>query len=145
MKNTFEANYIALGASIGWGRNATMRIFSIYGFDIGQKDQQGQSYYARGNRSIRDRLGSYITQLGRVPWIIGGDWNMAPGTCIIESMNNLAAHLDPVEATCNTGNTLDWFMVSGGLAIEAETTVDKYTQLYSHYPVQLLAESSVKI
>eukprot|EP00972_Heterocapsa_arctica_P083812 12350722-Heterocapsa_arctica.AAC.1 len=28
-------------------------------------------------------------------------------------------------------------MVSGGLAIAAETKVDKYTQLYSHYPVQL--------
>eukprot|EP00972_Heterocapsa_arctica_P041488 6117022-Heterocapsa_arctica.AAC.1 len=28
-------------------------------------------------------------------------------------------------------------MVSGGLAIAAETTVDKDTQLFSHYPVQL--------
>eukprot|EP00972_Heterocapsa_arctica_P060515 8927291-Heterocapsa_arctica.AAC.1 len=28
-------------------------------------------------------------------------------------------------------------MVSGGLAIAAETRVDKDTQLYSHYPVQL--------
>eukprot|EP00972_Heterocapsa_arctica_P109501 16122544-Heterocapsa_arctica.AAC.1 len=41
-------------------------------------------------------------------------------------MNNSAAYLDPIEATCTTGNTLDWFMVSGGLA-----------QLLSHYPVQL--------
>eukprot|EP00972_Heterocapsa_arctica_P080067 11799118-Heterocapsa_arctica.AAC.1 len=61
---------------------------------------------------------------------------MAPGLCVIESMNNSAAYLDPVEATCNTGNTLDWFMVSGGLAIAAETKVDENTQLYSHYPVQ---------
>eukprot|EP00972_Heterocapsa_arctica_P016146 2379837-Heterocapsa_arctica.AAC.1 len=28
-------------------------------------------------------------------------------------------------------------MVSGGLAIAAETRVDKDTQLFSHYPVQL--------
>eukprot|EP00972_Heterocapsa_arctica_P087382 12887987-Heterocapsa_arctica.AAC.1 len=28
-------------------------------------------------------------------------------------------------------------MVSGGLAIEAATTVDKDTTLFSHYPVQL--------
>eukprot|EP00972_Heterocapsa_arctica_P093086 13729430-Heterocapsa_arctica.AAC.1 len=62
---------------------------------------------------------------------------MAPGTCVIESMNNSAAYLDPVDATCSSGNTLDWFMVSGGPAIEAETKVDKDTQLYSHYPVQL--------
>eukprot|EP00972_Heterocapsa_arctica_P091408 13486605-Heterocapsa_arctica.AAC.1 len=62
---------------------------------------------------------------------------MAPGTCVIEGMNNSAAYLDPMEATCNTGNTLDCFMVSGGLAIGAETKVDNDTQIYSHYPVQL--------
>eukprot|EP00972_Heterocapsa_arctica_P080404 11848300-Heterocapsa_arctica.AAC.1 len=28
-------------------------------------------------------------------------------------------------------------MVSGGLAIAAETNVDKGTQIFSHYPVQL--------
>eukprot|EP00972_Heterocapsa_arctica_P017880 2642837-Heterocapsa_arctica.AAC.1 len=76
-------------------------------------------------------------QLGRVPWIIGGDWNITPGTCVIEGMNNSAAYLDPIAPTCSTGNTLDWFMISGGLAIAAETRVDKDTQIFSHYPVQL--------
>eukprot|EP00972_Heterocapsa_arctica_P014454 2126209-Heterocapsa_arctica.AAC.1 len=60
-------------------------------------------------------------QLGRVPWIIGGDWNMTLGTCVLEGMNNSAAYLDPIDAPCSTGNTLYWFMVSGGLAIAAET------------------------
>eukprot|EP00972_Heterocapsa_arctica_P008235 1205197-Heterocapsa_arctica.AAC.1 len=54
MNNTFEADYRAQGASIGWGRKKTLHTFSIYGFGTGQKDQQGQSYYARGNKSIRD-------------------------------------------------------------------------------------------
>eukprot|EP00972_Heterocapsa_arctica_P088962 13119275-Heterocapsa_arctica.AAC.1 len=62
---------------------------------------------------------------------------MTPGTCVIEGMNNSAACLDPIEATCSTGNILDWFMVSGGLAIAAATTVDTDTKLFSHYPVQL--------
>eukprot|EP00972_Heterocapsa_arctica_P063233 9329546-Heterocapsa_arctica.AAC.1 len=62
---------------------------------------------------------------------------MAPGACIIESMNNSAAYLDPLESTCSTGNTLDWFMVSGGLAIAAERKVDEDIHIYSHYPVQL--------
>eukprot|EP00972_Heterocapsa_arctica_P089247 13161804-Heterocapsa_arctica.AAC.1 len=65
MKNTFEADYRALGASIGSGRKKTLHIFSIYGFDTGQKYKQGQTYSERGNKSIRDRLGRYITQLGR--------------------------------------------------------------------------------
>eukprot|EP00972_Heterocapsa_arctica_P010594 1554940-Heterocapsa_arctica.AAC.1 len=62
---------------------------------------------------------------------------MAPATCAIEGMNNSAAYLDPMEATCSTGSTLYWFMVSGGLAIAADIKVDKDTQLLSHYPVQL--------
>eukprot|EP00972_Heterocapsa_arctica_P108402 15965921-Heterocapsa_arctica.AAC.1 len=62
---------------------------------------------------------------------------MTPGTCVIEGMNNSAAYLNPIDATCSTGNTLDWFMVSGGLAIAAETKVDKDTHIYSHCPVQL--------
>eukprot|EP00972_Heterocapsa_arctica_P086360 12728803-Heterocapsa_arctica.AAC.1 len=62
---------------------------------------------------------------------------MSPGACVIEGTNNSAAYLDPVAPTCCTGNTLYWFMVSGGLAIAAETKVDKDTHIYAHYPVQL--------
>eukprot|EP00972_Heterocapsa_arctica_P066543 9819550-Heterocapsa_arctica.AAC.1 len=61
---------------------------------------------------------------------------MGPGSCVIEGMNN-AAYLDPMEATCSSGNILDCFMVSGGLAIAAETNVDKDTPIFSHYPEQL--------
>jgi hypothetical protein len=62
---------------------------------------------------------------------------MVPGSCVLEGMKNAAAYLDPMESTCSTGNTLDWYMVSGGLAIAAETNVDRDTHIYSHYPVQL--------
>eukprot|EP00972_Heterocapsa_arctica_P022557 3318582-Heterocapsa_arctica.AAC.1 len=99
LNNEFEADYRAIGASLGWGRKKSLHIFAIYGYDIGQKDQQGQSYHERGNRSIRDRLGKFISQLGRVPWIIGGDWNMAPGVCTIEALKSSAAYIDPIEGT----------------------------------------------
>eukprot|EP00972_Heterocapsa_arctica_P053990 7953620-Heterocapsa_arctica.AAC.1 len=62
---------------------------------------------------------------------------MAPGICVIEGMNKSAAYLDPEASTCCTGNTLEWFMVSGGLALAAETKVDNDTQIRAHYPVQL--------
>eukprot|EP00972_Heterocapsa_arctica_P013426 1976896-Heterocapsa_arctica.AAC.1 len=62
---------------------------------------------------------------------------MAPGVCIIEGRNNSAAYLDPIDATCHTGNALDWFMVSGGLALVAETNLYKDIHIYAHYPVQL--------
>eukprot|EP00972_Heterocapsa_arctica_P000305 44196-Heterocapsa_arctica.AAC.1 len=67
----------------------------------------------------------------------GGDWNMTPGSCTIEGLKNAAAYMDPIDSTCNTGNTLDWYMISGGLAIGAETSVDTDTQIYAHYPVKL--------
>eukprot|EP00972_Heterocapsa_arctica_P004047 601242-Heterocapsa_arctica.AAC.1 len=62
---------------------------------------------------------------------------MAPGVCIIEGTRSSAGYLDPEEVTCHTGNTLDWFMVSGGLALAAETKVDQDTQIYARYPVRL--------
>eukprot|EP00972_Heterocapsa_arctica_P026553 3910208-Heterocapsa_arctica.AAC.1 len=62
---------------------------------------------------------------------------MAPGVCVIEGTSSSAAYLDPEEATCHSGNTLDWFMVSGGLALAAETKVDKDIHIYPHYHVIL--------
>eukprot|EP00972_Heterocapsa_arctica_P072664 10727769-Heterocapsa_arctica.AAC.1 len=97
LKNTFEADHRIIGATLGWGRTTSIHIFYIYGFDLGQKDKHGQSYYQRGNPSLRDRL----------------------GTCIIEGTNSSAAYIDPGAATCHTGNSLDWFIVSGGLALTA--------------------------
>ena len=100
-------------------------------------DLQGKSYYEKGNKSIRDRLGKHIQQIGRSPWIIGGDWNMAPKDVTIEGMNSNATYFDPVVATCSTGSTLDWFLVSGSLAINAETHVDEDSIIHSHCPVYL--------
>eukprot|EP00972_Heterocapsa_arctica_P115695 16449212-Heterocapsa_arctica.AAC.1 len=74
-------------SSLGTEQDCT---FSRFMDLTGQKDQQGQNYYERGNKSIRDRFGTFITQLGRVPWVMGGDWNMGPGACVIEGMNNSA-------------------------------------------------------
>eukprot|EP00972_Heterocapsa_arctica_P047330 6982038-Heterocapsa_arctica.AAC.1 len=35
-----------------------------------------------------------------------------------------------MDSTCSTGNTLDWYIVSGGLAIAAETRVDEDTRIF---------------
>eukprot|EP00972_Heterocapsa_arctica_P065620 9683669-Heterocapsa_arctica.AAC.1 len=54
---------------------------------------------------------------------------MEPGTFTVDS--------DPGASTCHTGNTLDWFIVSGGLALSAEAKVEGDTPIYAHYPVKL--------
>eukprot|EP00972_Heterocapsa_arctica_P080944 11928951-Heterocapsa_arctica.AAC.1 len=84
-----------------------------------------------------------MSQLGRVPWLIGGDWDMAPGTFTLEGTSSSAAYIDPEESTCHTGNTLDWYMVSGGLALSAEIKVDQDTHIYAHYPVILRVGGSL--
>eukprot|EP00972_Heterocapsa_arctica_P074348 10972527-Heterocapsa_arctica.AAC.1 len=48
---------------------------------------------------------------------------MEPGICALEGTHRAAAYMDPGAATCYTGNTLDWYMVSGGLALSAESNV----------------------
>ncbi len=62
---------------------------------------------------------------------------MAPKDVTIEGMNSNATYFDPVVATCFTGSTLDWFLVSGSLAINAETHVEEDSIIHSHCPVYL--------
>eukprot|EP00972_Heterocapsa_arctica_P103551 15261509-Heterocapsa_arctica.AAC.1 len=62
---------------------------------------------------------------------------MEPGTCVIEGTKSWAAYVDPGAQTCRTGSTLYWFMVSGGLALSAESKVESDTPTYTHYPVKL--------
>eukprot|EP00972_Heterocapsa_arctica_P087719 12936129-Heterocapsa_arctica.AAC.1 len=62
---------------------------------------------------------------------------MEPGTFTIEVTNSAAAYIDPGKSTCHTGNTVEWFIVSGGLAMSAESKVEHDTHIYAHYPVRL--------
>eukprot|EP00972_Heterocapsa_arctica_P009881 1453156-Heterocapsa_arctica.AAC.1 len=62
---------------------------------------------------------------------------MEPGSFTIEGTNSAAAYVEPGAPTCNTGSTLDWFMVSGGLAMAAESKVESDTQIYAHSLVKL--------
>eukprot|EP00972_Heterocapsa_arctica_P019278 2845127-Heterocapsa_arctica.AAC.1 len=40
LESTFESDHRIIGATLGWGRTQSIHIFSIYGFDLGQKDKQ---------------------------------------------------------------------------------------------------------
>eukprot|EP00972_Heterocapsa_arctica_P061030 9000203-Heterocapsa_arctica.AAC.1 len=62
---------------------------------------------------------------------------MEPGSFTIEGTRSSAAYVEPGASTCVTGDTLDWFMVSGGLALTAESKVEPDTSIYGHCPVKL--------
>eukprot|EP00972_Heterocapsa_arctica_P033094 4868629-Heterocapsa_arctica.AAC.1 len=40
LKSEFEADHRIVGATIGWGRKKSIHISSVYGFDIGHKDNK---------------------------------------------------------------------------------------------------------
>eukprot|EP00972_Heterocapsa_arctica_P087724 12937232-Heterocapsa_arctica.AAC.1 len=46
-----------------------------------------------GNKVLRARILEHPAKIGRVPWIIGGDWNLEPGTLTLENTNAKAAYV----------------------------------------------------
>eukprot|EP00972_Heterocapsa_arctica_P010315 1515765-Heterocapsa_arctica.AAC.1 len=91
----------------------------IYGLDTGQTYPGPEE----GNKVLRTSISEHLATFGRVPWIIGGDWNLEPGIFILENTNAKAAYVDPGSHTYSRDGAtskLDWFSVCPELAISAE-------------------------
>eukprot|EP00972_Heterocapsa_arctica_P047274 6974173-Heterocapsa_arctica.AAC.1 len=86
MKSTLVSDHRLIGASIGWGRKKTMHIMCVYRLDSGQNNPGPEE----GNKVLRARISEHLAKIGRVPWIIGGDWNLEPGTFTLENTNGKA-------------------------------------------------------
>ena len=67
-----EADDRLVCASIAWSRRDSLRIYGIYGFDSGKANA------FQKNAGLHSRISGMIAESGRVPWIIGGDWNQDP-------------------------------------------------------------------
>eukprot|EP00972_Heterocapsa_arctica_P082912 12218185-Heterocapsa_arctica.AAC.1 len=86
-----------------------MHIMCVYGLDTGQTNPGPEE----GNKVLRARISEHMAKIGRVPWIIGGAWNLEPGTFTLESTNAKAAYVDPGSHTYSRDGTtskLDWFL-----------------------------------
>eukprot|EP00972_Heterocapsa_arctica_P057603 8498424-Heterocapsa_arctica.AAC.1 len=91
MKSTLVSDHRLIGASTGWGRKKTTHVMCIYGLDTGQTNLGPEE----GNNVLRARIYEHLANIGRVPWIICGDWNLEPGTFTLENKNTKAAYVDP--------------------------------------------------
>eukprot|EP00972_Heterocapsa_arctica_P031062 4569826-Heterocapsa_arctica.AAC.1 len=91
MKSTLVSDHRLIGASIGCGRKKPMHIMCVYGLDSGQNNPGPDE----GNKVLRARMSEHLANIGRVPCIIGGDWNLEPGTFILENTNGKAAYVEP--------------------------------------------------
>eukprot|EP00972_Heterocapsa_arctica_P088658 13072784-Heterocapsa_arctica.AAC.1 len=109
MKSTLVSDHRLIGAIIGWGRKKTIHVMCVYGLDTGQTNPGPEE----GNRVLRYRISEHIAKIGRVPWIIGGDWNLEQGTLTLENSCAKAAYVEPGSHTYSRDGTkskLDWFL-----------------------------------
>eukprot|EP00972_Heterocapsa_arctica_P032785 4826960-Heterocapsa_arctica.AAC.1 len=110
-----------------------MRVMCIYGLDSGQTNPPPEE----GNEVLRARISEHLAKISRVPWIIGGDWNVEPVTFTLENTTAKAAYVDPGSHTYSRDGVtskLDWFLVCPELAISAEAMVNNDTHISGHSP-----------
>ena len=90
-----------LHVSIPWTRRRALQVCNLYGYDAGQEQRELK------NRELHARAWETIQNLGRVPWVIGGDWNIEPAEAALPALTGGAA-LHPGAATTDGCSTLDW-------------------------------------
>ena len=82
-----------------WTRARVMHLFCIYAYDI--------SYETRAelNAGVFQQVQTELALLGRVPWVVGGDFNQGPKD-IIPGWARRAVVAAPAQPTHDYGGTL---------------------------------------
>ena len=61
-------------ATVPWTRTRAVHLFCVYGFDVGRDDAHEL------NLELVGEIQEERARIGRVPTVIGGDWNCEPST-----------------------------------------------------------------
>eukprot|EP00972_Heterocapsa_arctica_P054307 8004528-Heterocapsa_arctica.AAC.1 len=113
-----------------------MHVICIHGLDTGQTNPTPEE----GNQGLRSRISKHLAKIGKAPWVLGGDWNLEPGTFTLENTNAKSAYVEPGSHTFSRDglqSKLDRFLVCPELAISAEAMVNNDTHISGHSPVIL--------
>ena len=100
-----EAPNRCTAATVQWTRKTALHLLSVYGTHhthLGAEEQNAQ---------LLDSLQSYLAGLGRVPWIIGGDWNLEPQE-VRPTWGRGGTYHTPQVPTQTFGKIIDWFLTS---------------------------------
>jgi hypothetical protein len=90
-------------ACVAWTRTVRIHVGSVYGPDSQRADRLEQG------RKLWQGLQSYLSELGSVPWVFGGDWNMEPGE-LQHVWVRPASQVDCEGPTHKHGGNLDWYL-----------------------------------
>ena len=125
-----------LGGVVSWTRRVKMHLYTVYG-------HTGTPAAAQKNRVLQRTIGGEISRLGRVPWVIGGDWNATPDEVCVGNVGG-AAMISTETATHEKGRILDWFLtnmdIDGGTAVEAKDDAG----VTGHLPVIMTIKRKIK-
>ena len=125
-----------VGAVISWTRRVKMHLYSVYGYDCGKEDAAGK------NRAFHRSISQEITRIGRVPWIMGGDWNITPAEIHLGNVGGLTV-LSPGTATADTGSELDWFITNMDYGVKKTPEILYDAGVTVHRPVIMEVPRSI--
>ena len=97
-------------AAIAWTRRAYIHVGSVYGA------HQGHPSRATENHRLFTGLQEHLAAIGRVPWLLGGDWNMEPSE-LQEFWTRGGTITETGGPTHKLGGNLDWFLHNGTLQL----------------------------
>ena len=90
-------------AIVPWTRTTRLHVVSVYGINRSSPD------FHSSNTRLQADLQTYLSGLGTVPWVIGGDWNFEPPD-LPSFWQRPHLVVAPSGPTQKFGRTLDWFL-----------------------------------
>ena len=107
-----------------------MMVTSVYCWDSKKHDAANKN--AERHKVLSQRAREY----GRVPWIIGGDWNQPTEVPRFTGLSPTIVSTG--EPTFENKTCIDWYAVSNGLGRMVGTKVYHDSTLHGHKPVEMI-------
>ena len=121
-------------ATVPWTRTRALHLFCVYGHDVGKNEAYEQNLLLIGE--IQEEK----ARIGRVPTVMGGDWNCEPMT-LNALWDGNARIMSTGQATHRYGRELDYFVINGELEVHGVHLDEKWSWNGDHRAVILrLAE-----
>ena len=106
------------------------QLFNVYAHDISYPNRDDL------NARIYEEVQERIARMGRIPWIVGGDFNQEPHD-LLPGWSRHSHVFAPHVPTHTFGRVLDWFMVSPLLGYNLRASVVPDQGVTGHAPAML--------
>jgi hypothetical protein len=105
--DTGDYNHRYLKAVVPLTRRVGVHLYNVYGWD---RTQEAEAQ----NDDLHDRVRADLAKAGRVPFVVGGDWNLEPDE-VMHGWRAPGRVHGPGRPTNKFQREVDWFLVSPAL------------------------------